>query len=124
MTAELDALVRDLEQLPDRIAGELEPIFEKTALQVKNRMAQDFYGSKHFSQVGRTVDYDSYHSGDFFEAEIGPNAANGGAAALAGIAYFGGVNGGGGTVQEPDYIMEEESDLMTRHIIQAAGGIW
>lgn len=121
--SDLDALIRDLERLPDEVRGEIEPIFEKTALQVKNRMQADFQGSTHFHQVGRTIDYETRQAGDGFEAEIGPNRDRGGAAALAGIAYFGGVNGGGGTIPEPDSIAEDEADIMARFITNAAGAI-
>ena len=43
---------------------------------------------------------------------------------MAGIAYFGGANGGGGTVPEPDPIMESEADMMMRFIENAAGAVW
>ena len=48
------------------------------------------------------------------EAEIGPET--GGAGSLAGFAYFGGVNGGGGTVPDPQGALDAEAPNVEKHL--------
>lgn len=124
MSAELRALSRDLGTVPMKARDELTPIFRKTAQQVKTRMQDDLRGSGWFGQVARSVDYDVRTSKGSMTAEVGTNAARDSSAPLAGIAYFGGARGGGGTVPDPEYIMEDEADLMIGFIGQAAGELW
>lgn len=124
MSAELRALSRDLGMVSMKARNELIPIFRKTAQQVKTRMQDDLRGSSSFRQVGNSVDYDVNTSRGSMTAEIGTNAARDSSAPLAGIAYFGGIRGGGGTVADPEYIMNDEADLMIGFIGKAAGELW
>lgn len=117
---EFDALARDLGQMPVDLAKKVGPIMRKTALEIKRGIQDDFRGSKHFKQVARSIDYDVQEFGLFGSstllAEVGPNAHRHRSAALAGIAYFGGANGGGGTVRDPSFHLEEQSSLMEKYI--------
>lgn len=124
MSGELKALSRDLGLVSMKARNELIPIFRKTAQQVKTRMQDDLRTSGWFGQVAKSVDYDVHTSKGHMTAEIGTNAARDSSAPLAGIAYFGGARGGGGTVADPEYIMNDEADLMIGFIGQAAGELW
>lgn len=122
---ELDALARDLGKMPAHLARGVGQIVRKTALEIKKGMQADLAKSKHFGQVARSVDYDVQEFGMFgaqtFLVEVGPNADRAPSAALAGIAYFGGANGGGGTVRDPAFHLEEQTALMEKHISDLTG---
>lgn len=124
MSDDLARLVIDLDGLPDRIADMVEPGMEKSALEVKRLMQADLKQSTHFNQIARTVDYEVEQAGDVFTAEVGPNLSLGGSAALQGIAYEGGINGGGGTIPDPEQHAEAEMDTLARYIANEAGQIW
>lgn len=115
-----DSLARDLGRMPVDLAKKVGPVVNKTALEIKRGMQADLQKSKHFRQVARSIDYDVQEFGVFGSssllAEVGPNADRHPAAALAGIAYFGGANGGGGTVRDPAFHLEEQASLMEKYI--------
>lgn len=115
-----DDLARDLGRAPASVVKGIGPILRRTALEVKRGMVEDFQKSRHFRQVARSIDYDVTTTGAFgshvVQAEIGPNAARHRSAALAGIAYFGGANGGGGTVRDPSHHLQVQGELMEKYI--------
>lgn len=79
----------------------------KGALQVKNAMRRDASRSQHF-RLAQHISYEQTRSGPaWHEWQIGPEAQ--GAGNLAGIAYFGGVRGGGGTIRDPQLAADEEA---------------
>jgi hypothetical protein len=55
------------------------------------------------------------------EAEIGPSG--GGAASLAGLAYFGSSKPGGGTVRNPEDAMLEEAPNFYEYAFKATEGL-
>ena len=124
---ELYALAADLGKMPQVMARKSKPIFRRTALEVKNGMQADLRESRHFKQVALSVDYDVTEGGMLgalsMSAEIGPNAERNSSAPLAGIAYFGGVNGGGGTVRDPVFHAVEQGSRMVGYIKDAAEGL-
>ena len=125
MSEDLRRLQADLAQSPKRVASVADKVIRRTALEIKRGMQKDLRGSRYFKTIAQSVDYD-LHSGEFggsraFGAEIGPNATRDPSAALAGIAYFGGANGGGGTVRDPAEILAEQADLMVAHIREQIG---
>lgn len=124
---ELYALAADLGKMPQVMGGESRKIFRRTALEVKNGMQADLRESRHFKQVALSVDYDVTEGGVLgalsMSAEIGPNAERNSSAPLAGIAYFGGVNGGGGTVRDPVFHAVEQGSRMVEYIRDAAEGL-
>lgn len=125
--AELYALAHDFGLMPDKYVKKIRPIFNKTALEIKRGMQKDFYGSRHFKQVARSIDYDIKEHGfagaGILQAEIGPDAARNPSAPLAGIAYFGGSNGGGGTVRDPVFHVRDQGQKMVGFLAMAAEGL-
>lgn len=113
----LDAFMRDLDAAPRGLPAKVKPIMSKGGLQMKRKMQEDLRGSQSFGHIARSVDYDRINKG--LGIEVGPNAATSRSAPLAGIAYFGGANGGGGTVPEPDYILEAEAETAADFIADA-----
>lgn len=79
-------------------------VVAKGAVNVKTQMRADAAKSAHFA-IATTISYDLAVGG--LAAEIGP--VTGGAGSLANIAYFGGVNGGGGTLPDPQLALDAEA---------------
>lgn len=82
----------------------------KGALNVKNQLRHDARGSKYFAQVGSTIDFDVESDSSSTEALIGPNKGVGTSASLAGIAYFGTSQPGGGTLPDPVKALDTEAE--------------
>ena len=80
-------------------------------------------GSRYFKKVARSIDYEVTDGPTGLSTEIGPNAARGSAAPLAGIAYFGGSRGGGGTVRDPVIHAREQGQKMIGFLGMAAEGL-
>lgn len=109
-TSDLNALASDFEKIPALMVPKLRGVVAKSALSTKKIMRKDARGSGHFKQIAPTIDYDlkvhSFAGDGVIEADIGPSG--GGAASLAGIAYFGTSRPGGGTIRDPaDSLLEE-----------------
>lgn len=102
---ELDALSSDLQAAPRQAERAVQSVLHRGGNEMRRAMQSDFSGSRHFGHIAGSITYDV--SGT--RLEIGPDAARSSSAPLAGIAYFGGAHGGGGTVREPDYILEAEA---------------
>lgn len=100
-------------------ADELAAEFHRASVQVKlvTEKAVDLAGAK-LSKVmaddsrrstwfplHRDMGYDFKAISDGAEVEVG--ARKGGIGSLAHIAYFGGANGGGGTIRDPERAMED-----------------
>ncbi len=94
----------------------IRPVISKGALNIKNKMAGDFAGSRHFGQVARVVTYDMLGNRDYAEAQIGPETGGRVVGDLAHIAYFGGANGGGGTVPDPEVHLRAEEPVIERYV--------
>jgi len=114
--SDLDKLAHDFGLVPAKVAKRVKPIMAKTGLAMKKRMQADFKASTHFKGVATSVDYDvktfGFDGTGIIQVEVGPNAERGSGAPLAGIAYFGGSNGGGGTVPDPIVPMRLEEPLL------------
>lgn len=110
-SSELGALANDFEKVPARMVPKLRGVVSKSSLNTKNIMRKDARGSKHFKQIAPTIDYDlkvhTFAGDGVIEGEVGPSG--GGAASLAGIAYFGTSRPGGGTLRDPTEAMLEEA---------------
>ncbi len=125
--SELGTLADDLMKIPSRLTPKIKPIVAKSALEVKKIMRADAAKSPHFKQIAPTINYDlkvfEFAGDASIEAEIGPDKGVGGAASLAGIAYYGGARGGGGTVRDPvDALLEVAPDFL-EYIGQAVDGV-
>ena len=115
--SELRALIADLREAPQLVRREARAVISKGALNIKNQMRDEVAKSRHF-RFAHTVTYDLKVSGDMIEAEIGPET--GGVGSLAGFAYFGGVNGGGGTVPDPQGALDAEAPNVEKYLAELA----
>ena len=111
--SELRALIADLSSAPKLVRSEARAVVSKAALNIKNQMRDEVAESRHF-RFAHTVSYDLKVGGDTIEAEIGPET--GGVGSLAGFAYFGGVNGGGGTVPDPQGALDAEAPNVEKQV--------
>lgn len=102
---EVAEFAAELRSIGPKTARAVPAIVAKGALNIKNEMRDDALRSRWF-KFARTIDYDTLDGG--MTAEIGPNKAIAPVAALANIGYFGGSNGGGGTIREPSGALENE----------------
>lgn len=110
--SELRALAADLSRAQSRAPNLVDPVLKRAAQNVKEEMAADAAESRHFSGIARTVSYDRDSRVGSLGYEVGPDKDRGGAASLANIAYFGGSNGGGGTLDIEKPLRSEEPRLM------------
>ena len=115
--SELRALIADLREAPQLVRREARAVISKGALNIKNQMRDEVAKSRHF-RFAHTVSYDLKANGDTIEAEIGPET--GGVGSLAGFAYFGGVNGGGGTVPDPQGALDAEAPNVEKYLAELA----
>lgn len=110
-TTDFDGLMRDLRKIPAGMVPKMRGVVAKSALNTKNIMRKDARGSKHFKQIAPTIGYDlkvhEFGGDAVIEGEVGPSG--GGAASLAGIAYFGTSRAGGATLRNPEDAMLEEA---------------
>lgn len=120
---DLYALAHDFGKMPAKYVQKIRPIFNRTAVEIKKGMQADFRGSRHFRQVAGSIDYEVKSGADGFSVEIGPDAARSPSAALAGLAYFGGSNGGGGTVRDPVFHARDQGTKMVGYLSLAAEGL-
>lgn len=85
-------------------------VVRKAAVNIKGDWQMDAAFSRYFRLVP-TINFDERRRGDVVEAEIGPDRRHR-AARLAGIAHFGGANGGGGRLGDPTYYLDKEAPRM------------
>ena len=117
-TSELDALGRELQQLGPKVARQLPRIVRKGAVNVKNDWREAAAKSRHF-KIASTINFDEKAAPAGFEAEVGPNRHYR-AARLAGIAHFGGANGGGGTIGDPQRFGDAEAPNLEKALADLA----
>jgi hypothetical protein len=124
-TSELDSLSSSFTRIPALMVPKVRGVVAKSAMNTKKIMQKDARGSRHFRQLARTISYDlkvhDFGGDGTIDAEIGP--AGGGAASLAGIAYFGTSKPGGGTVRNPEDAMLEEAPNFYEFAFQATEGL-
>jgi len=108
-TSELREIAADMRQVDSRLARWVRPVVERGASNVKDDMRRAAEESNHFA-IARAISYDMHDRGfgavGEYAAEIGPRKGSPGS--LANIAYFGGANGGGGTVEDPQAAADRE----------------
>ena len=123
--SDLDGLARSFRKIPVEMVPKLKGVVAKSALNTKNIMRKDAAGSKHFRQLARTISYDvrvnSFGGDGVIEGEVGPSG--GGAASLAGIAYFGSSRAGGATLRNPEDAMLEEAPNFYEFAFRATEGL-
>ncbi|WP_309080279.1 hypothetical protein [Zhihengliuella sp.] len=125
--SELTALRRDLGQVGMKGLEQVSPAMKRAGVQMKKAMQADLRSSRHFRSVARSITFDLRAVTAFgvrnYAIEVGPDAARAGSAALAGIAYFGGSRGGGGTVPDPIRHAETEADKVVEAVLAAVGKV-
>ena len=126
MTIRIDAsevreFASDLLRGLDRVPSEARQVVSKGALNIKNDLAGEARRSRHF-KIAPTIGYDMKGNASFTEAEIGP--ALGGAGSLAHIAYFGGANGGGGTLPDPQGALDRETPNIERYLADVVADLF
>jgi hypothetical protein len=113
----------DLAGFADELAGAVKPVVAKAAVNVKATMQDDMRESAHFRQVATRISYDIRAGQGWAEAQIGPNTEGATVGDLAHFAYFGGANGGGGTVRDPLDAAMEEAPAFEKYMA-ALVGVW
>jgi hypothetical protein len=112
-------------KIPAEMVPKIKGVVTKSALNTKKIMQADAKRSRHFGQLARTINYDlkthGFAGDGVIEAEIGPSG--GGAASLAGLAYFGSSKPGGGTVRNPEDAMLEEAPNFYEYAFKATEGL-
>ena len=116
--SEVRALATDLGKVPLKVARAVPAVVSKGALNIKNQLREEMASSKHFRGAAHAVGYDILDGG--FAAEIGPSAEAGSPGSLANLAYFGGSNGGGGTVPDPRGALEAEVSSFEKALLDLA----
>lgn len=106
----LRELSADLGRIASRALPEADAITKKAAQNIKDDMVADAEGSPWFRSIARSISYDRAYSTGQVAYEVGPDKDRGGA--LGNIAYFGGANGGGGTLDIDGPLKAEEPRLM------------
>lgn len=120
--SQLRELATDLQQVPTKVITGIPPVVRKGAMNVKRTMQADFSKSRHFGHIARTINFDFTMDANGAEVEIGPDKSIPGGS-LAVIAYWGGANGGGGTVRDPAHALEDEGDRFEDALSRLLEGI-
>lgn len=106
--SQVQRLAADLRRVDvPRVVSVVDPIVEKAAGNVKDEMAADARGSRHFGYMAGAISYDRRYSVGVVGYEVGPDKDRRGGA-IGNIAYFGGVNGGGATLDIDKPLRSEE----------------
>lgn len=115
--SELDALARDMADADERISQDRDRIGRKAAQNIKRDWTAAAALSRYFDM---TISYDeNVWFGAVYEAEVGPGRHRR-ANRLAGIAHFGGANGGGGTLGDPQRFADAEAPRLADFLADAA----
>ena len=116
--SEIRSLAADMTAVDGRLKRHLIPTVRKAGVNVKNQMQSEASQSRHF-RFAHLISFDEIDGG--YGVEVGPEPV--GAGKLENIAYFGGVNGGGGTVPDPRGALEAESARFLEELGKAAEGL-
>lgn len=120
--SELRALVSDLGAVAPKVVRGIPPVVHKGANNIRRSMQKDLSQSRYFKQGARSITYDFKIDGDGAEAEIGPDKSTG-HASFVHIAYWGGANGGGGTVRPPEGPLEDEAPRFEQALSKLLDGV-
>lgn len=115
--ADLRRFISDLAVAAKAAVEDVDPVMKKGATVIKDAMNADLAASRHFKGAAGSVTYDRRFSVGVVGYEIGPDKGRRGGA-LANIAYFGGSNGGGGTV-DVDGPMNAEVPVIMSELAKA-----
>lgn len=116
--SELRRFGEDLGRVPMAVARKIPPVVVKGAMNIKEQLRAEMGASEHFRGAAHTVGFDVLDGG--FAAEIGPSSEAGSPGNLANLAYFGGSNGGGGTVADPMEALTAEAPAFLKALADLA----
>lgn len=119
---EVTALAADLGRVASGALPLVDAVVKKGAQNITEEMRADAAGSRHFGQIAPSLSYDSNYRVGQVGYEIGPDRSRSPGARLANIAYFGGSNGGGGTL-DIDAPVRNEEPRMLKALDEALGRI-
>ena len=111
-TSETQKLVDAIDKFDSDVRSKSEAVLVKGAVQIKKNLQEDARGSKYFKQFAKKISYETTKRKNTTEVEIGPEndkptGKNPGGGPGAAIAYFGGANGGGGTLDFDEPVERE-----------------
>lgn len=121
-TSELARFAADVGRITGETVPKVDAVVKRAAQNIKDEMVEDAGSSEHFKGIGRTITYDRAYGIGFVGYEVGPDRARGGQAPLAGVAYTGGANGGGGSL-DADAPLEHEAPRMMAELLKLLGDI-
>lgn len=122
-TSQMTRFAVDLGKLAASALPRADKVVKHGATNIKDDMVAEAEGSGgSFRGIGRTIDYERDYGIGYVGYEIGPNRALGGQAPLAGVAYLGGANGGGGTL-DPDGPLEREAPRLMKALDELLGDL-
>lgn len=117
-TSETQKLLDAIKKFDSDVRSKAEDVLVKGAVQMKKNLQEDARGSKYFKQFAKKISYDTTRRKNTTEVEIGPvndKVVKKGGGPGAAIAYFGGANGGGGTL-DFDEPVERELTAIDEHL--------
>lgn len=106
----LRELSTDLGRIASRALPDVDVVTKHAAQNVKDDLVAEAEASRHFRSIARSISYDRSTSMGQVSYEVGPDKSRGGQ--LGVIAYFGGANGGGGTLDIDGPLEREEPRFM------------
>ena len=115
---EVKEFASELGKVPTKVVTGVRPAVVKAGVNMKKQLREEMDKSKHF-RASRSINFDVSDGG--LAVEVGPTKS--GAGNLANIAYFGGVNGGGGTVPDPRGALEAEAPRFEKALTDLVGDI-
>lgn len=109
--SELRELIHHIDGAPARVMKNAEAVAKRAMQNIKTDLVDEAKTSTHFRLVAPTISYDERHTLRGVEYEVGPDKDRyvpptrtrrkpgpGKPGRIANIAYFGGANGGGGSL--------------------------
>lgn len=119
-SAELHRFIADLGRIAREAQPEVRKIIKRGAQNVKTQMIAEARGSRWFD-LAPAISYEVHDAVDEMGYDIGPDKDRAGGA-LGAIAYFGGSNGGGGTL-DVDAPLNAETPRMMAALDAYLGGL-
>ena len=109
--SEVHRLAADFGHAAARVLPEVDAVVKKGVGNVKDEMVADAKGSRHFKALADAITYERDYRLGQVGYVAGPDKDRRGGA-IANIAYFGGANGGGGTLDLNAPLRNEEPRML------------
>ena len=115
---EVKEFASELGKVPTKVVTGVRPAVVKAGVNMKKQLREEMDKSKHF-KASRSINFDVSDGG--LAVAVGPSKGHPGS--IANIAYFGGVNGGGGTVPDPRGALDAEAPRFEKALTDLVGEI-